>query len=252
MNRTLICVVVLAKSCCASRHRFIFFLKKRWFCLLWRALSFASTSRLLFYRARSVSLIIFVGCGLSALEMRLSWFDPCSSWRFVHAEGTTHFRGAAHMHGAPYAHRGKCASCGVAVCRRDEAGAPRIAAHVMAYKCGHCNCCCARLTLKTTCKACNDAPRGASGCFWCTDERAAFMGYSPRDANNTLVYLYVPKSSGHTEGCIPDGYVFQPSCCLRDYRWADPASVQLDPRSPGTAIGAMCVIPSTADVMARP
>ena len=165
-----------------------------------------------------------------SVAMRLSWFDPCSNWRFVHAKGTTHFRGATHAHGAPYAHKDTCAACGVAVGRRDEASAQRVAAHVMAYQCGHLNCCCARLTLKTTCKACNDAPRSASSCFTCTDEKTAFMGYSPRDANDKLVFLHVPKGSGHTEGCMPGGHVFQPSCCLRDYKWANQTPVRPDPR----------------------
>lgn len=152
---------------------------------------------------------------------------PC--WRFVHAGGTSHFDGAQHK-ASRYAYFARCSQCGTAV---GPQGAPaqRVAAHVMGYPCAPCNCCCARLTLKTTCKECNDRARGSPGCFDFFDHRFSFIAAAPRDADGDRVILNVPKDSGSPEGWC-GGYVCQPACFMRDYRWADPA-----PRWPRAAGG---------------
>jgi len=166
--------------------------------------------------------------------------DPCCQglpcWRFVHAGGTTHFGGAAHKTSGRYAHFSRCAQCGVAVGPKQAvaqaqqvaaqggppagASAQHIAAHVMGYPCAPCNCCCARLTLKTTCKECNDQ-RGGPDRFHFFDARVSFIAAAPRDKTGDTIFLHVPRDSGSPEGCCC-GYVCQPACRMRDYRWADP------------------------------
>lgn len=142
---------------------------------------------------------------------------PC--WRFVHARGTGHFDGAFHKEGR-YVYFSRCAQCGVSVGPHGEP-TQRVAAHVMGYPCGPCNCCCARLTLKTTCKHCNDLARRPPSCFYFFDHRFTFVASAPLDASGDRVLLNVPKDSGSLEGCC-SGFVFQPACCMRDYSWADP------------------------------
>jgi hypothetical protein len=153
----------------------------------------------------------------------------CECWRFVHAGGTTHFDGAQHK-ASRYAYFPRCSQCGTAV-GPQGVPAPRVAAHVMGYPCAPCNCCCARLTLKTTCKECNDRARGSPGCLYCFDRRLSFIAGAPVDADGDLVLLNVPRDSGSPEGRW-GGYVCQPACCMRDYRWADP-----ERRAPGSAGG---------------
>lgn len=65
----------------------------------------------------------------------------------VHAVGTTDLHRAERRR---HEYAGRCAQCGVAV---DES--THVASHVLTYPCFPVNCCCARLSLKTCCRACN-------------------------------------------------------------------------------------------------
>ena len=159
--------------------------------------------------------------------------QTCCPWGFIHACRTTHFGGAAHKTSGRYAHSSHCAQCGAAVGPKQavaraqqvaaeggptEATAQHVAAHVMAYPCAPCNCCCARLMLKTRCRACN---RGGPQRFhWC-DARVSFLASAPRDETGDAMFLHAPRGSGSPEGCCC-GYVCQPACAVRGYTWADP------------------------------
>jgi len=206
--------------------------------------------------------------------------DPCCPglpcWRFVHAGGTTHFGGAAHKTSGRYSHFLRCAQCGVAVGPKQavaraqqfaaQAGpagacAQHVAAHVMGYPCAPCNCCCARLTLKTTCQKCNDQ-RGGPRRFHFFDARVSFLAAAPRDETGDAMFLHVPRGSGSPEGCCC-GYVCQPACRMRDYKWADPGLPSPRARASG-GTGASSgktptanrdgrgVTPVRAEVMLRP
>jgi len=167
------------------------------------------------------------GVGLSGTMSRHCPVIEC--WLFVHAGGTTHFGGAAHKTSGPYAHSSRCAQCGAAVGPKQavaqqgaaeggptKATAQHVAAHVMAYPCAPCNCCCARLTLKTTCRRCKWG--GPRRFHWC-NARVSFLASAPRDETGNAMFLHVPRGSGSPEGCL--GYVCQPACAMRDYRLAD-------------------------------
>ena len=49
-------------------------------------------------------------------------------------------------------------------CRADLDNNTHVAAHVVTYPCYCCNCCCGILSLKTTCKACNNYNKDGKGC----------------------------------------------------------------------------------------
>lgn len=74
---------------------------------------------------------------------------------FVHAQGTS---GMDYKERRDHEYSDTCSQCGVVL-----TPTTRVAAHVVAYPAG--NCCIGAMTLKTTCKKCNNY-RNESSSFW--------------------------------------------------------------------------------------